>query len=376
MGKLFYLGHYSEPGKRAVFLTAQTMMDYVIGAINEADKKLTVITAASLPDGRKLSSEHSVINEKTDIIYLACAKRTAKKNIFLKLIQKTKQERLLYKQLKKLISDGDTLLVYHSLAFSKVLKKLRKKKKFTLVIQVCEIYADASINNKINREKELLQIALADKYIFSSSILEKELNKENKPYTICMGTYRSEPNLVKPLNDGKIHIVYSGTFNMNKGGVFNALEAAKYLDNNYYLHILGKGNKEIMALFDRKAREAVELSDCTISYEGYHSGDKYKARLQRCKIGLSTQSPNAKFNNTSFPSKILSYMSNGLRVISADILPVKSSTLGEYITYYNGNDPRAIADAIRSIDLNSDIDLRAVVDTHNSNFVSDLKKLL
>lgn len=376
MSKLFYLGHYSEPSKRAVFLTAQTMMDYVIGAINEADKELTVITAASLPDGRKLDTESSIINDKTDIIYLACAKRTAKKNIFLKLFQKIKQERILFKQLNKLISDGDTLLVYHSLAFSRVLKKLRKKKKFTLVLQVCEIYADASLNNKINRKKELLQISLADKYIFSSSVLENELNTQKKPYTICMGTYKSEPILVEPLNDGKIHLVYSGTFNMNKGGVFNALEAVKYLDKNYHLHILGRGNDKIMALFDRKAREAVELSDCTISYEGYHSGDKYKARLQRCKIGLSTQSPNAKFNNTSFPSKILSYMSNGLRVVSADILPVKSSSLGKHITYYSGDDPKAIADAIRSIDLKSDMDLRAVVDEHNDAFVADLKKLL
>lgn len=376
MGKLFYLGHCSEAEKRAVFFTAQTMMDYVIEAINEAGRDLTVVSAASLPDGRALGFETSKLNEKTDIIYLACAKRTAKKNLPLRLIQRYNSEKLLFNQLDKIISDGDTLLVYHSLAFSRALRKLRKKKNFTLVLQVCEIYADASTKKKINRKKELELIALADKYIFSSTILEKKLNKENKPYAICMGTYKSEPKLTEQLDDGKIHLVYSGTFNKTKGGLFNAIDAAAYLDSNYYLHVLGKGNKELMELFELKARAAVESSNCTIAYEGNHSDERYKARLQRCMIGLSTQNSDAGFNETSFPSKILSYMSNGLRVVSSDILPVKSSSLGEHIIYYQGNSPKAIADAIKSIDLSQEYDSRKIVKQHNEAFVERLKEIL
>ena len=52
-------------------------------------------------------------------------------------------------------------------------------------------------------------------------MLEKELN-EGKPYAILMGTYHSESVLSTPKDD-KIHLVYAGTFNPKKGGVFNAI---------------------------------------------------------------------------------------------------------------------------------------------------------
>ena len=375
MGKLFYLGHYSEPGKRAVFFTAQTMMNYVIGAINESGKDLTVISAALAPNGISTHTETSVLNDKTDIIYLSCTKRTKSKNPFLKLLYKHKREKQLYTELDKIISDGDTLLVYHSLAFSKVLKKLRKKKRINLIIQVCEIYADAS-EGKINRKKELKQISLADKYIFSSTILENELNKEHKPYAICMGTYKVEPQLSEPINDGKIHLVYSGTFNSVKGGVLNALDAVPYLDGRYHMHILGKGDEQAVKAFDLKARAVTAVSDCIVSYDGYHSGLLYKSMLQRFSIGLSTQNPDAEFNNTSFPSKILSYMSNGLRVVSADILPVKSSTLGEHIIYYHENSGEAIANAIKGVDLSTPYDARSIISEHNQDFVRNLQEIL
>ena len=77
MGKLFYLGHCSEAEKRAVFFTAQTMMDYVIEAINEAGRDLTVVSAASLPDGRALGFETSKLNEKTDVFTSVFLLKTA-----------------------------------------------------------------------------------------------------------------------------------------------------------------------------------------------------------------------------------------------------------------------------------------------------------
>ena len=375
MGKLFYLGHYSEPGKRAVFFTAQTMMNYVIEAINESGKELTIISAASAPNGISTHPETSVINEKTDIIYLSCVKKSKTKNPFVKLFRRYKRERQIYEELDKIISDGDTLLVYHSLAFSKALRKLRKKKKFTLILQVCEIYADAS-EKKINRNKEIELIGIADKYIFSSTILENELNKENKPYTICMGTYRAEPKLTDPIEDGKIHIVYSGTFNPIKGGVFNALDAVPYLDARYHFHILGKGDEDAMRKFDVRARAVTAVSDCVVSYDGYLSGKRYKEALQKCKIGLSTHTADASFNNTSFPSKILSYLSNGLRVVSSDILPVKESTLGKHLTYYKNDSGEEIANAIKGIDLSESYDSYEIIKKHNEDFVATLQKIL
>ena len=42
-------------------------------------------------------------------------------------------------------------------------------------------------------------------------------------------------------------------------------------------------------------------------------------------------------------------MANGLRVVSANIRSVKSSLVGEYLTYYDNNTPEDIAKAIMKI---------------------------
>ena len=47
--------------------------------------------------------------------------------------------------------------------------------------------------------------------------------------------------------------------------------------------------------------------------------------IQKCQIGLCTQNIDAAFNTTSFPSKILSYMSNGLEVVGVNIAAIKNS---------------------------------------------------
>ncbi len=55
---------------------------------------------------------------------------------------------------------------------------------------------------------------------------------------------------------------------------------------------------------------------CKITYDGAFYVKKYYEFLQKCHIGLSTQNPYEPFNNSSFPSKVLVYMANGLRVVS------------------------------------------------------------
>lgn len=52
------------------------------------------------------------------------------------------RNRNLYSVLDSTIEDGDVLLVYHSLAYIDVLKKIRKKYDIRLVIQVNDIYSD------------------------------------------------------------------------------------------------------------------------------------------------------------------------------------------------------------------------------------------
>lgn len=49
-----------------------------------------------------------------------------------------------------------------------------------------------------------------------------------KPYALEYGVYKCSKSLSERFDDGKIHIVYAGTFDPSKGGKA-AVEAAAYL---------------------------------------------------------------------------------------------------------------------------------------------------
>lgn len=371
--KIIYLGHYSNSPQRPAFITAVTMMNYLIEALNESCGEISVLSASPRRGGEKTPREVSKINERTTLTYLACKGSYKGKNPFARLIAKVKREKLLYSELDSLIDEGDTVIVYHSLAFIDVLRKLRKKKKFKLILQVCEIYADVTENKRV-RKKEVSFIKEADSYIFSSSVLEKELN-EGKHYAICMGTYHSE-EVLETSATNRIHLVYAGTFNPKKGGAINAIESASYLDEGYHLHILGSGDEKVTAYLTMKAIEASGKSGCKVTLDGRYSGEVYKRILQCAHIGIATQNVNDPFSKTSFPSKILVYLSNGLRVVSGKVLPVVESPLRDSITFYEHDTPEEIAKAIRSINLESEYDSRGLIDKLHRGLVEDLKKLI
>ena len=177
-------------------------------------------------------------------------------------------------------------------------------------------------------------------------------------------------------NDDLVHVVYAGTFDLRKGGGQAAVTAAEYLNDKYHLHILGFGSEEQILEIKDLIKIVSEKSQCKLSYDGLKIGNDYINFIKSCHIGLSTQNPNATFNETSFPSKILSYMSNGLRVVSIKIPVIENSRVGKYLTYYERQTPEEIANAIMSVNINDDYSARKIIEELDSSFFVQLKKLL
>ena len=117
-----------------------------------------------------------------------------------------------------------------------------------------------------------------------------------------------------------------------------------------------------------------QKSKAKVTFEGLLKGRDFICFIQKCHIGLSTQNPNAAFNATSFPSKILSYMANGLSVVSIDIKAIKGSAVGPYIHFYKNQTPEEIAKAI--LKCNIDNDNRKVIEKLDVQFIKDVKSLL
>ncbi|MBO5480980.1 MAG: glycosyltransferase [Clostridia bacterium] len=177
-------------------------------------------------------------------------------------------------------------------------------------------------------------------------------------------------------NDGRIHCVYAGTFDPRKGGVAAAAAAAQFLNSNYHIHIIGFGSENDKKLLINTIEEVQKKSDCIVTYDGLFSGDEYIRFIQSCDIGLSTQNPEAQFNDTSFPSKVLSYLANGLRVISIRIKALETSAVNDLLYYYNKNDSKAIAQAIKSIDMSKSYDSRTKIEELDEQFKKDIKQMI
>ncbi|MBQ7907209.1 MAG: hypothetical protein IJ309_04455 [Clostridia bacterium] len=373
MSKLIYLGCYSCNQERAANPAAMNMMDYIISSINNVGKSLRVLSHASTADGSSKDRETIQLSGDTELVYLKYLGKTGT-SLLSRAIRRMKVKWLLYKELGDLINDGDTVIVYHSLSYIDALRKLRRKKKFKLILQVCEIYSTILENEKMEK-KELAFINEADSYIFSSDLLEKRLNNGKKPYAICLGNYTPEPKLGTPKDD-KIHITYAGTFNLVKGGVLDAIRCAEFLDEGYHLHLFGHTEKSQMKIIIKELMQVGAKTRCEITYEGFFSGDEFKKRLQENHIGLSTQNMEKAFNETSFPSKILTYISNGLRVVSGKIPAVYTSAVGGDVAYYDKRDAEEMARAIRSVCLDDDYDGRKIVSKLDDEFKKELVRLI
>ena len=281
-------------------------------------------------------------------------------------------------QLKKFLDtlcSADVVVVYHSLYISKLIVDMKQKKGFKLILELEEIYQDVVECSESLALCEKRVIDIADGFILAVKNLLHEI-PQNRPYIVINGTYKTEVDKSVSFNDNKIHCIYAGTFDTTKGGAAAAAATAEFLPSNYHIHILGFGTEKqknnLLALIDRVQKKA----KCTLTYDGLKSGEEYITFLQKCHIGLCTQIPDAKYVETSFPSKILVYLANGLRVLSARIPAVEKSDVGSLINYYNKQSPQEIANAIMKIDINDNFNPREHLKKLDVNCGKALKDLI
>lgn len=275
------------------------------------------------------------------------------------------------------IKSTDKVIVYHSLLLMPVVKILRAIKKCDLIFEVEEIYSDVLEDKKMrNREWDYLQIA--NGYIFPTVMLDKAVNVRQKPSVLVHGSYQIETQINSDRNREEriIHCVYAGTFDLRKGGALAAVLMTEYLPENYHVHILGFGNQSDTAYLKELIASTSDRSEAKVTFDGLLTGNEYIEFLQKCDIGLSTQNPNAAFNDTSFPSKILSYMANGLKVVSIRIPAVETSEIGAYVSYYDEQTAESIAKAVINANAIEEYDSRKIVSELDMGFKRNLKRLV
>ncbi len=310
-----YIGFYdisNSDTKRVCSLAATNKMNYISSAINRAGFFVNIVSPSWMGNSskKKLENQHEVkINNNIKVTFCPSFKSNNKITSVFKI---TLSLVWLFIYLIFNTSKNEKVIVYHVPWLSIPVRLAKLLKRFKLILEVEEIYSDVIIVNSVFTKWEKKLLVAADSYLFSTDLLKERLQIK-KPSVVVYGIYDSKEQLSKPIDDGKIHLVYAGIIDSNKKGAFNALEAAKYLSDKYHLHIIGFGEVEKLC---SNIDEYNQYSRCKVTYDGIKNGNEYIEFCQSCHIGLSTQSMEGNYLESSFPSKVLSYLSMGLRVVS------------------------------------------------------------
>lgn len=373
-----YIGFYDtklyENENRCSFLAATNKMDYIAKSIVNSGKKVEIVSPSWTDNKQGYYPKRKVTLSNN--VTLTCCPTFGSKIKLLRSMRILLSWVWLFMYLIRNTNEKDEVIVYHSMFIMDTVMLAKKVKKFKLILEVEEIYQDVVEFSKRMKRNEYKFFNMADKYIFPTELLNKKLNVLNKPYSLIYGTYQVKEEQKIKVQDTKIHVVYAGTFDPRKGGALAAVEVAEYLPKNYHIHIIGFGSKEDTESLMNKIKQVSKISAGTLTYDGLLKGKDYIEFLKKCDIGLSTQNPHAKFNDTSFPSKILSYMANGLRVVSARIKVVEISPVGHMVYYYNVQSPKAIAEAIMRVDMNDLYDSIKMIRELDKEFICNIKELL
>ena len=269
--------------------------------------------------------------------------------------------------------------MYHSLYNRKWLKKYKKLNKNPFILEIEDVFSSLSKRNKRFKREEWQLFNLASGSICINDIVQEKLS-DKVTNVISYGSYTLPTYYRTKKEDAKIKIVYAGVIEQERKAAFLAVESMQYLSGEYELHILGFGRKEdIDALQNLIFYINAQIGKTCIYFHGKKNGDEYYRFLQNCDIALSTHSYDEntiEAANHTFPSKVLVYMANGLRVVAQNLEVLRRSKIGDLLYFYDSPKPECLAKAIQNIDISQPYDSRKKIEELDERFKSEVKKLL
>lgn len=377
MRSIKYLGRYDieeyKNERRNYFISAKTKMDYISGALNDIGYKVEIISPAWTDNskGYYRSRKHLL---KDDISLLVGPSFGVKTSAF-KIIPKIFSWIWLVLFLIFRTKKNEEIIVYHSMNLIIPLTIVKIIKQIRIVLEVEEIYTNIGKYNNVKKRLELQFFKNVDKYIFANEKLNELINIDNKPYCVLYGMYYTEEKYNERFADEKVHIVYAGIINEKKGSMIS-VDIALNLDENYHVHIIGYGDSNSIESLRRKIDHVKKSTKCEITFDGLYTGIDYVKYIQKCDIGLCPQIDDSKYNSSSFPSKISSYLSNGLRVVSIDTEVIRKSPFGNVLFLYEKQHAQDIANLIKAIDLKESYNCVELMEDLSVNFKKCLNDVL
>ncbi len=373
--KIYYIAYFSnneKKRKRDAVPAADLQVSYLSQVFSEIGYEVEILSPNIPNNGKKIFHIQKgfvkQVEKNINVRYFNCLESSSRIiRYFSRRIAVLSAARYL-----KGVKDGK-IVIYHSrifYPFYHLLKRIGRD----YILELEEIYLDVIGDDK-KRKREISEVSKATAYILPSIPLAEEVT-QGKKYVLYHGSCRNEKQIGMGFHDGRIHVVYAGTFDPRVIGKLSLIQAAEYLDERYHIHVIGFGRNQ--SDVDRIIGEVNEMQgkSCKVTYDGLLLGEDYISFLQSCDIGMFSRDPNGRDINSSFPSKIMSYLSNGLHVVATRADSIERSEVGNIVCFCNTNDPKDVADAIMHVDLSVPYDSREKLMEIESRLKVNLKQLL
>lgn len=353
MESIYYVGFYN--GEKCKFrkncnrnIAGSMKMDFIISSLKKKGYRVILLSLSLGETSGYVKEERIVIDEQEEHIYLPYFSiRMGNRNVG----AGRSAIASLYSFGVKNFKRNDKVIVYHSMAYGNVFKKLQRRCGIKLIAQIEELYSLSVLEQqdvgRLKREEKMF--VHADGFLFVNDLLIDRYAK-NKPYAVSYGNYKVFADKNVTIGDEEVGLVYTGIINDDRG-IFRIIEAMEYLPQKYTLHVLGFGSKSNMRRFE----ETIQQFNCKqgierIFFYGTKTGEEYTEFLSNYHVGISLMDTSEEVGTNAFPSKIMAYLGHSLLVVSSRCDCIVKSKVASQL-YFCDNSPRDIAETIKSIPL-------------------------
>ena len=351
-GVLYYIGFYDVlrdgAAQRQYSLAAAKKMNYICSVLKELGNDVNIISPAYF-NGRERVYIKGVREQIAPGVILWLPASWGANNKLLRIARVLWSRIWLFAVLMKNCRRDDRVLVYHNYEIALPVLLARFLKRFKLILEVEEQYARIWHLSAFERwkEKRLLRHAKNEALVVSE-VLAKDLGVVSP--IVSYGSYSAYQGDIPDKNfDGEITLVYTGSIDTVKNSAFLAVETMRYLPERYMLKLSGPIEKGK----EQDFRASIEITNKQLGrqaceYVGVLNDEDYSRLLRNAHIALNPQQEGS-YGAFLFPSKILTYLSYGLPVVSTKGASIVNSAVADIITFADGFRAEDVAKAVLSV---------------------------
>lgn len=366
MEKIHYIGNFTarhNPNAYTETPSANQKMEYITNSLKELGYHVDVL---SVGESNKVNCLKKIIIDRYENnIFLGTFPRN--KSIIMKSLARTCLLVQIFFYLLFHTNKSSKVIFYYSPAYLPLIKLCKHLKNFNLILEIEEIYSSVYQLSSDKILREIKALKFADGYIVVNDKLKNIYN--DKPCIVCYGAYKHansnnvEKTDVKSKEDSNfINIVYAGLISEDQPDVFLALDVIELLNINFRLKIVGYGNHEAIDRMNNRIRQINENKGYTQAiYDGILKGDEFLNYLLDCDIGLNPRTLTDENAAYSFPSKLMTYLTCDLKIVSTPVAAIINSSLGDFIYFSANHTAESLAKQIIN-------NKNALLDSHNANF--------